>query len=775
MDRISTNPQFLIIGVLFISYFSGYSADWVSNNLYPSKYDSSLYQVDKIKFSGNKFVDATFLKSIISSKELEKGILFKSVENLYNETKKNSYTPPVVEESLKESLDEFAKDIPYFSRYYTSNDSSSIYNYYNTKGFHLIKINKKFYPDSNLKKNILEFQIKENERFKVGQFLIIGIDSLQEIHKINIKNLRDIEEGDFFDEGLVFSSNSKIERYLHNKGYRFASSYLERVIIDRETKTDSLRLVVNPGIFLKIGKVNFVHYTFGNKKISNKLLYKIIDLDSGLVYNESYLENVQKRLYDLGEFNSVSIIPDKIDSTNKIMDVKILIEYGDQKETKIKAGINRTNDNFTNLFGEAYIQHKNIFGGAQLIKPFFSVIYRDINDLNNSRANTGRKYIVEWGNGGLPQPDEYQLGMSYLEHSLTKIGDARILLDLKPQFSLRRIFNDFNITRLSLPINFPVIFKTNLDFSSLTFKFLVESERTDNFNSIFNDNNASDDLTTQRLLEANITYQKLNDYSLENGTFPLTTLLFGISAQKDERNNAFYPSKGYLINLQLEANSPNIALSNYFRSIFDVMYFKKVNKNLVFASKLKGGYIWFYDPTNFYVPLDKQFYSGGANSVRGWAARKLRFSGSYDSSLVSTGQVSFLENYVGNTAMMEFSLELRYNLEKPRKMKGFLADFIEASSFTFYLDGGNSFNWLIDDKIQDSFSFGKFAYSIGTGYGYNTPLGPFRIDYALPIFGPMTDPQSLQDFQTFANPGFRMNDRNWFASGSFHLALGYAF
>jgi outer membrane protein assembly factor BamA len=112
---------------------------------------------------------------------------------------------------------------------------------------------------------------------------------------------------------------------------------------------------------------------------------------------------------------------------------------------------------------------------------------------------------------------------------------------------------------------------------------------------------------------------------------------------------------------------------------------------------------------------------------------------------------------------------------QPKYANDVLSSIIGESNVTFYLDGGNAFNWLINEEYNQNFSFGKFAYSVGFGYGYKTPLGPLRIDYAVPLYGPPNSPVTLEDYQSFANPTLRINVPGWIGTGSFHIALGYAF
>lgn len=766
-------PGFLI-GVIML-FTNTSSADWVSPYLYPSKYDSTLYPVNKIKFSGNKnFSDAKLLE-IISTKETLKSTIFQILEGYYEEGKRNSYTPKSILRALEKPIDRYSTNLDFFSKPKVIGDSSSISNFYVKNGYHDALVNIKFFPDSSSNENVLLFDIKEGTIYSIENITLNGLDTLPELVRESIDKIKVIEQGDKFSESKVLELGYRINKLLNNRGYKNSSYVLEKVVMDTTAKTDSINIEFNPGMRLKFGKISLVHLRLDNKKISDQLIYEQLGLKEGNFYNKSKIDEGQSNLFDLGVFNSVKIDSKMIDSVNKTVDLLVTLEYRNQRSYELKAGLNRTDDNFTNIFGTARMTHQNIFGGAQLLQPSVNVLYRDINDLNNSRANTGREYFFRVGEGGLPQPDEYNLTLNYFEPSFTKIGDARVLFNFKPGISQRRIFEEFNIVRISLPFIFPIRFKTDLDVSHLNFKFLLESERTNNFDVIANPGENIDPAVAERLIEANVTYEKLDSYSSAQGAFPITALQFGFAVSKDERNNNFYPSNGYLIDLQGDISSPQFALSKYVRLVTDFLYFKRLNSRLVFATKLKAGKILFYNNDSTYVPLDKQFYSGGANSVRGWAARKLRFSNYYDSSLVSSGAVGFLENYVGNTSLLEFSMELRYDLKKPIGLNNFFGWLIGESTVSLFFDGGNSFNWLINDDYVDVFFIDKLAYSFGAGYGFKTPIGPLRLDYALPIYGPLTAPNSFQDYQSFANPDFRFGDSGWIGSGSFHIALGYSF
>jgi outer membrane protein insertion porin family len=134
----------------------------------------------------------------------------------------------------------------------------------------------------------------------------------------------------------------------------------------------------------------------------------------------------------------------------------------------------------------------------------------------------------------------------------------------------------------------------------------------------------------------------------------------------------------------------------------------------VVASRLKIGLINSDDEEGF-IPAEERFYSGGSTSVRGWARQQL-------------GPRNERGAPIGGKSLLEGGLEFRYPV-------------YNMISGAIFLDVGNVWTETFDYKINE------LRYSLGTGIGVNTPIGPVRIDLARPIF----DPED--DFQLHFNVG----------------------
>jgi len=150
------------------------------------------------------------------------------------------------------------------------------------------------------------------------------------------------------------------------------------------------------------------------------------------------------------------------------------------------------------------------------------------------------------------------------------------------------------------------------------------------------------------------------------------------------------------------------------------------------------------------LPFEKRFYSGGANSVRGWGVRTLG-PGSFNS---TNDQSNFI--YQCGDIRFDFNLEYR--------AKVFWI--IELAAF---LDAGNI--WTIrdyEDQPGGVFKFNKFYEQIAAAYGLGIRLDftyfLIRVDMGVKAFNPATGAERWP----IAHPQFKRD-------AHFHFSVGYPF
>ncbi|MDR1024061.1 MAG: outer membrane protein assembly factor [Prevotellaceae bacterium] len=148
------------------------------------------------------------------------------------------------------------------------------------------------------------------------------------------------------------------------------------------------------------------------------------------------------------------------------------------------------------------------------------------------------------------------------------------------------------------------------------------------------------------------------------------------------------------------------------------------------------------------LPFDKMYYSGGANSLRGWQIRTL-----------GPGSYSETGNLLNHLADMRLEMNVEYRFKLLGKLEG-----------AVFADAGNI--WAIreeDSRTDARFSLRNFpeqvALNWGIGLRFNFGVLIARIDYGIRLHDP-----ALTD-SYFVTP-----DR-WFLNGanSLFLAIGYPF
>jgi translocation and assembly module TamA len=178
----------------------------------------------------------------------------------------------------------------------------------------------------------------------------------------------------------------------------------------------------------------------------------------------------------------------------------------------------------------------------------------------------------------------------------------------------------------------------------------------------------------------------------ESGNYFINSLFYRLLV--DKRDSMIDAKNGYYISLYLEKSMKGIGSDlDYFKSIADLRYIKSVGSRWTFATKLRVGRI------DADVPIFKRFFTGGANTNRGYDYRDI---GVKDSAGVALGGVS----------LVDMMVEARYRVWQ----KLWVTSFYDSSLLNLKPDN-------FDDKYYGSY---------GVGMRYNTVIGPVRVDFGFP-------------------------------------------
>lgn len=191
----------------------------------------------------------------------------------------------------------------------------------------------------------------------------------------------------------------------------------------------------------------------------------------------------------------------------------------------------------------------------------------------------------------------------------------------------------------------------------------------------------------------------------------------------DERNHFFYPSKGF--KLEVEPSLVGYFLGgkyDYAQLQASFSSYWGLFSRVVFAHNVEFAVRGQDDPTAE-IPYEKRFFLGGNASIRGWDHQQLGPKVLYDGeSIPAGGNFRYFTNF-----------EIRFPIYS----------YLGGEVF---FDVGN-----IWSKLED-IDFSEFHAAYGFGLTVETPIGPARIDYGIPL--------TREDGSK---------------SGQIHIAIAYAF
>lgn len=180
----------------------------------------------------------------------------------------------------------------------------------------------------------------------------------------------------------------------------------------------------------------------------------------------------------------------------------------------------------------------------------------------------------------------------------------------------------------------------------------------------------------------------------------------------------------------------NVPLTQFIRAEADLRNYYKITKNLIWANRLNLGYGYAYGNSTS-MPFVKQFFAGGTNDIRGFAARSLG-PGTY-----RAPANTFFADQSGDIKAM-LNTELRFKL-------------VSVLHGALFADAGNI--WLrkedeggldpvtgrmVEGRPGSGFKFknamSEMAISTGAGLRVDATIFVVRLDVAFPIRKPYLQP-----------------------------------
>lgn len=194
-----------------------------------------------------------------------------------------------------------------------------------------------------------------------------------------------------------------------------------------------------------------------------------------------------------------------------------------------------------------------------------------------------------------------------------------------------------------------------------------------------------------------------------------------LTLSRNHLDNMLYPTRGYKVFTSYEYASEALGGNvNFQRLEAGVSYHTPISGGLVFHGSVRHGLAWSDSATRDNLPINRRFFPGGENSIRGYVEGKA-------SPLGAAG------GEIGAEVYLLFNLEL----EQP-----IMPDF-SVVVFTDILGASASYSQFPGDY---------WLTTVGIGLRYKTIIGPVRLEY-----------------------GHNLNPRPGTANGALHFSIGFPF
>ncbi len=617
------------------------------------------YELQKINFKGNNSISSSALSGVILSRE----------------------TPWWFWKFLN-SFSSLGNEPVYFDSSNISIDMQALKSYYNANGFFETKVSYDYQVDTTDKAVTLNYLINEGDASNYGK---VDLDGLKNIPDITMQKFSDevkFDSSQRYVQSVVQQKVSSGVSELLNNGFMFAQYDSTVVLTDTLKNRADMDIHFTTGKEYRIDTVVVDKSGDGSPYVEEKMLRDISDLKTGELYNLDKLRRSQQRLFRTGLFNSIVISGVESDTTDSRVPIKLEANIGKLNELSPEVIVNNQQNALNVGLGLSYIR-KNFFGNARKLTIGSSFGVQDIFNVNYSRL--------------------FQ-NFSFRDTTLLGYLDARITLE-QPYLFSRPIFGTWENYAT---INKQPRYNNTVYGSKITFDFELPRFTAINFLS-----------TNYNVEQSNEVYRTNND-SLSRKILSIIGAEFG----RTTTNDILFPTEGYLISILFEEanslpyligkiSSNEFSGSLFYKVLLNTSYYLPLNvrRMAVLAAKFKIGRIQIYHGDYAGLPLNRTFYAGGSNSVRGWRSNEL-----VPQNATTVYGINGV-NIKGGTFLIEGSFEWRFK-------------FVQTFGTAIFFDYGNT--WIGYKK----FRFDEIALSPGFGFRYYSSVAPFRLDFAFKLYDP---------------------------------------
>jgi len=579
-----------------------------------------------------------------------------------------------------------------YSETFRKKDEETIEGLYRANGFRDVKVTSTVETNYKGKENDLSvtFRINAGKQWRVAHLQLEGNSRLD---LIPITNRFTAIEGQPYAEVNISTDRNEILTYYYAHGFPSAS-FRYAAVPDPNTSTVDLiyNITEGPQEFVRKAIISGLYRTHPS------LVQRRIGLKEGDPLDMTRINNISRRLSNLGVFANVNTAVQDPNGTNAYKDV--LYDFDEAARYTFNVGLGLE----VGQFG-ATTNNLNAAGGIRGAAPIFSF---NVNRLNF--RGVGETLSLQVRYSTLEQRDS----ISYIVPHF--LGSLNRTVTLTALYDTTQDVQTFSSRRLETSI------QTSQRFSRASTALLRFSYRRVSTGSI------------------NIPSLLIPAFSQ-----PVRIGILSASYIQDHRDNPSDAHHGFWNTIDGGlAGSFFGSQRNFFRVLARNATYTPIGRNFVFARQTQIGII---DPFNISsgltkyesIPLPERFFGGGGVSMRGFGDNQ---AGPRDIGTATEQpgtQTSTPTGFpIGGNGLFFNTFELRFPLLFPN-----------VTAVVFH-DMGNIYTNFNDISLRfRQRSDQDFNYAVqapGFGIRYKTPLGPVRIDLAYAL-----NPAHYQGFNNNEN------------------------
>ena len=472
-------------------------------------------------------------------------------------------------------------------------------------------------------------------------------------------------------------------------------------------------------------------------------------IEPGALYNAESINRTYRALGRLNVLKQINIDIRPLGEVDGVLMVDAYVLLQPEKTQSISASLEGTNSEGDLGFGVGLdYQHRNIFKGAEVLNAKAKVAYESISgNLSGLINDNYSEYSTELG---ITFP---KFMAPFLKRSFKRKIQASTVFSVnfdyqaRPEYTrviaggawryqwaerTRRLAHTltlFDMSFISVP-KFNDEFFNRITNPLLLYSYQDHLIMRMGYN-FYRTNKAEMSVQQMGLFQPNVFTIRANAETAGNLLYALSH----ITGQKPDENGSY--------------KALGIRYSQYVKADADYSFTHYFDRRQSVAFHVGAGVAIPYGNSDV-LPFEKRFYSGGANSVRGWGVRTLG-PGSYNSK-------DKLSNFIYQCGDIRFDINLEYR-----------AKLFWVVELGLFLDAGNI--WTIkdyEDQPGGVFKFSEFYKQIAAAYGAGIRLDfkyfLVRVDMGMKAHNPAMG----QEKWPLTHPNFKRDSE-------FHFSVGYPF